>query len=205
MDQTLSGTGEEFDFIAIGDTVIDDFIRIDKASMIRTENPEGMVDDELCFPSGAKIPYEFHAILAGVGNAANAAVSASRLGLKTALIADVGDEERGQDVLKELRKNNVDTTYVKVNAGKITNFHYVLWHGAERTILIKHEEYAYTMPDVGSPKWLYFSSVSDNSLPYHIEVAEYLKSHPQTKLAFQPGTFQIKLGKEKLKDILPVI
>ena len=201
MDQTLSGTGEEFDFIAIGDTVIDDFIRINKASMIRTENPEGMVDDELCFPSGAKIPYEFHAILAGVGNAANAAVSASRLGLKAALIADVGDEERGQDVLNELKKNNVDTTYVKVNAGKITNFHYVLWHGAERTILIKHEEYAYKMPDVGSPKWLYFSSVGDNSLPYHEEIAEYLKSHPLTKLAFQPGTFQIKLGTEALKDL----
>ena len=57
------------------------------------------------------------------------------------------------------------------------------------------------MPDVGSPKWLYFSSVGDNSLPYHVEVAEYLKAHPTTKLAFQPGTFQIKLGKEALKDL----
>jgi ribokinase len=28
-----------------------------------------------------------------------------------------------------------------------------------------------------------------------------LKNNPETKLAFQPGTFQIKLGAEKLKDI----
>jgi 2-dehydro-3-deoxygluconokinase len=28
-----------------------------------------------------------------------------------------------------------------------------------------------------------------------------LKAHPETKLAFQPGTFQISLGKEKLKDL----
>jgi ribokinase len=30
---------------------------------------------------------------------------------------------------------------------------------------------------------------------------EYLKNNPETKLAFQPGTFQIKLGAEKLKEI----
>lgn len=193
---------QEFDFIAIGDTVIDDFIRINQASIIRSENPEGVVDEELCFANGAKIPYDFHTILSGVGNAANAAVSGARLGLRSALIADVGDDaERGESVLTELKKNGVDTSFVKVNAGKITNFHYVLWHGAERTILIKHEEYAYKMPEVGSPKWLYFSSVGDNSLPYHMEIAEYLKSHPTTKLAFQPGTFQIKLGTEALKDL----
>lgn len=193
---------QEFDFIAIGDTVIDDFIRINQASIIRSENPDGVIDEELCFSNGAKIPYDFHTILSGVGNAANAAVSAARLGLRSALVADVGDDgERGASVLTELKKNGVDTSFVKVNAGKITNFHYVLWHGAERTILIKHEEYAYKMTEVGSPKWLYFSSVGDNSLPYHLEIAKYLKSHPETKLAFQPGTFQIKLGKEALKDL----
>ena len=112
----------EYDFIAIGDTVIDDFIRIDKASMIRTENPEGMVDDELCFPSGAKIPYEFHAILAGVGNAANAAVSASRLGLKTAFVSDVGDEERGQDVLSALKKKNISVRAYRSLSASLPSF-----------------------------------------------------------------------------------
>ena len=65
---------QEFDFIAIGDTVIDDFIRIQQASIMRSENPDGMVDEELCFVNGAKIPYDFHTVIAGVGNAANAAV-----------------------------------------------------------------------------------------------------------------------------------
>ena len=192
---------QEFDFVAIGDTVIDDFIRIQQASVVRSENPEGVVDEELCFVNGAKIPYDFHVILAGVGNAANAAVSASRLGLKAALVADVGGDERGIDVTKELTKNNVATTFVKTHKDQLTNFHYVLWHNAERTILIKHETYAYKLPEVGNPKWLYFSSVGDNSLPYHQEIAEYLKAHPTIKLAFQPGTFQIKLGKEALKDL----
>jgi ribokinase len=192
---------QEFDFVAIGDTVIDDFIRISQASVMRTESAEGVVDEELCFVNGAKIPYDFHVILAGVGNAANAAVSASRLGLKAALVADVGGDDRGVAVTDELKKNNVSTNFVKTHSDKLTNFHYVLWHNAERTILIKHETYDYKLPEVGNPKWLYFSSVGDNSLPYHLEIAEYLKAHPTVKLAFQPGTFQIKLGKEALKDL----
>lgn len=48
---------------------------------------------------------------------------------------------------------------------------------------------------------MYLSSLASNSLPYHMEIAEYLKKHPETKLAFQPGTFQISLGTEKLRDI----
>lgn len=57
------------------------------------------------------------------------------------------------------------------------------------------------MPDVGSPKWMYFSSVGENSMDFHHAVAKYAKDHEETKLAFQPGTFQIKLGAEKLKDL----
>ena len=90
---------------------------------------------------------------------------------------------------------------MRVHEGLLSNYHYVLWYRAERTILIKHEEYPYALPDVGSPKWLYFSSVGQNSLDYHKQVGEYIKSHPETKLAFQPGTFQIKLGTEALRDI----
>ena len=92
--------------------------------------------------------------------------------------------------------------FVRTHAGMPSNYHYVLMHGAERTILIKHQKYPYKLPsDMGTPKWLYFSSVGDDSLPYHQEIAEYLTTHPTVKLAFQPGTFQIKLGKEALKDL----
>ena len=191
----------EYDFIAIGDTVTDAFIRIQQASVMRIENGDGAVEEELCFVNGAKIPYEFAKVLAGVGNAANAAVSASRLGLKTGFVSDVGGDEQGKEILEALKTNNIDTTFVRTHEGKSSNYHYVLWHNAERTILIKHETYPYALPEMGNPRWLYFSSVSDNSLPYHVEVAAYLKAHPGVKLAFQPGSFQIKLGKDALKDL----
>jgi 2-dehydro-3-deoxygluconokinase len=143
-------------------------------------------------------------VLAGVGNSANAAVSATRLGLKTAFISDVGKDKQGEEIIDTLKGQGVDTRFVRVHEGKVSNYHYVLWFGAERTILIKHEAYAYALPaeiETREPKWLYFSSVGENSIDYHDAIADYLERHPNVKLAFQPGTFQIKLGAERLKKL----
>ncbi len=192
----------EYDFIAVGDTVTDAFISLKQASVIRSENPEGVVDEELCFTNGAKVPYDSVQVIAAVGNSANAAVSAVRLGLKAGFIADVGSDEHGKEILATLEKQGVDTKFVRTHEGMASNYHYVLMHGAERTILIKHQPYPYKLPaDIGEPKWLYFSSVGEDSVAYHHEIASYLAAHPNVKLAFQPGTFQIKMGKETLKDL----
>ena len=83
-----------------------------------------------------------------------------------------------------------------------SNYHYVLWYNDDRTILVKHEEYPYRFPNmIPAPRWMYLSSLADHSLPYHGEIETYLAAHPETKLAFQPGTFQIKLGSEKLQGL----
>ena len=197
MDQSQ----QEFDFIAIGDTVTDAFIRIKQASVYTIANADGTIEEELCLVNGTKIPYEFAKVLAGVGNAANAAVAASRLGLKTGLVTDIGGDENGKDILAALVEKGVDTSFIRTHNDKTSNYHYVLWHNAERTILIKHEEYPYALPSIGKPRWLYFSSVGDHSLPYHEAIAAYLRANPEIKLAFQPGTYQIKLGKDALKEL----
>ena len=193
---------EPFDFVAVGDTVTDAFIRIKQASVYRVEDPDGNADEELCFLNGAKIPYEEATVIPGVGNSANAAVAAARLGLKSGFVADVGSDEHGKEIIETLTKQGVDPRFIRTHEGMVSNYHYVLMHNAERTILIKHEAYPYHLPaDIGSPKWLYFSSVGEDSLPYHQEIGEYLAAHPEVKLAFQPGTFQIKMGTEALKTI----
>lgn len=190
---------ENFDFVAIGDTTTDAFIRIKQASVYYDDHDH---EQKLCLTNGAKIPFESVTVVAAVGNSANAAVSAARLGLRSALVSDVGNDEHGKEDIETFKANGVATDFVKINDGKVTNYHYVLWYKAERTILIKHETFPYKLPtDIGTPTWLYFSSVGENSLEYHQEIAEYLKTHPEVKLAFQPGTFQIKLGVEKLKDL----
>ena len=59
----------DIDFLAIGDTVIDAFIRLKDASVncdIDNENCK------LCMNFGDKLPYEFVEVLYAVGNSANA-------------------------------------------------------------------------------------------------------------------------------------
>jgi len=81
-----------------------------------------------------------------VGNSANAAVAAARFGLKSALLAHIGKDLQGAACVEELKKNNVQTQYIFTNEGFSTNYHYVLWYGVERTILVKHAAFPVSMP-----------------------------------------------------------
>ncbi len=187
------------DILAIGDIVTDAFIRLTQAEV---QDSIDHKSKELCVTFGDKVPYEFVKVVQGVGNSANAAVSAARLGLASALVADVGEDLEGNGCIKALTDSNVMTDFVKTNKGFVTNYHYVLWYDVERTILVKHQEYPYSFPVLkNAPKWIYLSSLGSHSLPYHKEIEKYLLEHPDIKLAFQPGTFQIKFGIEPLKNI----
>lgn len=189
---------EKIDFLAIGDIVIDAFIRLKDAHVHCKIDTDAC---ELCLRFGDKVPYESVTIVPAVGNSPNAAVSASRLGLKVGLLANIGDDRHGNECLESLKKDHVSTEHIQIEKGKPTNYHYVLWYDVDRTILIKHTEFEYKLPQLPDVEWIYLSSLAEHSLPFHTEIAEYLQNHPKTKLAFQPGTFQIKFGKEVLKDI----
>lgn len=187
------------DFIAIGDTVVDEFIKLKEAHVSCDVNHE---DCTISMKWGDKIPYESSEMIYAVGNAANAAVAAARLGLSSAFVSNVGKDRFGEEILATLKKEGVDTAYIGVHEGIPTNHHYVLMYEAERTILIRHEAYPNRIPEgFAAPKWIYLSSLSEHTEAYHDEIASWIKEHPETKLAFQPGTFQIRMGKEKLASL----
>jgi len=189
---------KDFDFVAIGDMVVDAFIKLEHAKEVCNANTGKC---ELCISYPDKVPYEFMVECPAVGNSSNAAVSAARLGLKSALIANIGDDHDGEKCIESLKKDGVDPEFVKVNSGMKTNYHYVLWYQKDRTILIKHENYPEIMPDIGSPKWLYLSSMGEKTLAFHGEIEKYLDAHPDIKLVFQPGTFQMEFGTEALAGL----
>jgi ribokinase len=190
---------EEYDFVSIGDITTDEFIELRTDRAVVNKDLTGR--DVLSMYFGDKLEFIGAVNVPAVGNSPNAAVSATRLGLRTGLVTDIGDDEGGTEILDWLKNEDVDTAFVDVQAGKETNHHYVLRYGPERTILIKHENYEYKVPDMGSPKYVYLSSVGEDSLQYHHDIATYVKEHPETKLSFQPGSFQIQLGSETLKDV----
>lgn len=195
---------EQYDFVAVGDITIDAFIQLSEKDA-KVEKDEKTGRKRLSMSFGDKLPYQDVKVVNAVGNSPNASVSAHRLGLKAALVTNLGHDRNGKDCLDTLRTEGVHTDFVKVHERKQTNYHYVLRYGAERTILIKHEAYPYVLPDFGTPpRYLYLSSVGENGASFHHDIARYIETHKETKLVFQPGTFQIRLGKEALKDLYAV-
>jgi ribokinase len=187
------------DVLSIGDVVTDAFIKLFEDRAVSYKNEDGKW---LAMPFGTKVPFDRAEVLEGVGNAANASVSFARLGLKSGLVSNVGGDAHGRDIITSLNAKDIDTRFVHINPGKVSNYHYVLWYKEERTILIKHEEYNYKWPrfrENDEPRWVYFSSISKNAIDkYHDHVSDWLDENPEIKLAFQPGTYQLEAGVERM-------
>lgn len=187
------------DFVAVGDTTVDEFIFLKDARVTCD------INDENCTISmrwGDKIPFEKSELVPGVGNAANAAVAAARLGLSSGFVTNIGTDRYGDEIIGACEREGLATTFVARHEGAATNHHYVLSYESERTILIRHEAYPYRFPmELPPPKTLYFSSIAPGTETYHDDVADYLEAHPEIFFAFQPGTFQMSMGKERLRRL----
>ena len=191
------------DILAIGDIAVDSFIKLRNAKLHCRVND---ADCEICMPFGAKIPYEFNTIVCASGGAANAAIAAARLGLRTSLVSNLGADLYGTESLSKLQKEKVNVRYVTKHADKQTNCSYVLWYEDDRTILVNHTEYTHNFdmlnPKHGkAPKWIYLTSLSAHASLYEQILTHYLDGRTEVKLAFQPGTSQIERGAEELHEI----
>jgi len=195
---------QPIDFLAIGDVFIDTIIELDPEEATVSCN----VDNANCTLSmkfGDKLPYKNATAVVGVGNAGNAAVAGARLGLGSALLTITGKDDDGEKIWKKLGNENVIPLFMRKDEFLPSNNAYVLQYGPERTILVKQAEYPYTVPtellESNTPSWIYFTSIAKNTLEFHHDIATWAKEHPGVKLAFQPGTFQMQLGKDALKDV----
>ncbi|MEJ0073562.1 MAG: hypothetical protein WDN27_05850 [Candidatus Saccharibacteria bacterium] len=83
--------------LSVGDIVTDVFIKL------LDDEAHTYVDDKgvktLAMQFGTKLPFDHTEILEAVGNAANAAVSFSRLGLSTAFETYVGGDQTGRNMI----------------------------------------------------------------------------------------------------------
>ncbi|HEV7951970.1 MAG TPA: carbohydrate kinase family protein [Candidatus Saccharimonadales bacterium] len=186
--------------LAIGDIFTDAFIKLREDKARIDTDPDG--SKRLSLPFGSKPPYDSVEIVQAVGPSPNAAVAFSRLGLNAGLMAFLGDDQPGKDSLQYLSQEGVDTSTMMAHEGMKSNYYYVLRYGADRTILVKNEEYDYSwIAPEKTPDWIYLSLISEASWQLHEDLLAYLNEHPDTKFAFQPGTFHFEWGAEKLAKI----
>lgn len=189
----------KLDLISIGDASIDVFITPTESEAFCTIDTEECL---ICFSYGDKIPVKTMEFSVG-GNAANNAVGSTRLGLKASLVLTLGDDSIGNQIVESLRKDGVDLTYVIQQPSTRSNYSTVINYQGERTILSYHAPRSYEFPvQLPAVPWVYLTSMGESFQPFYNHLTDWLKRNPQTKLAYNPGSWQFKLGLEAISEML---
>lgn len=186
-----------FDLITIGDSLVDIFLSIDDR-----EQGISVAKDHVSFHLGDKIVVKESQQMVG-GNAANVAVGSKRLGLKTAIISEIGDDLHGHAIEQQLKKERVNTSLIQKKSGEKTRYSIVLNTTQERTILSYHPERKYTMPTIPKTRAIYYTSMGKGFDRTHEQLYTYLKKNKKTYLFANPGTFQTFQAKSLTKKIFP--
>ncbi len=189
----------KFNLITIGDATIDTFIRIHDASVECDINHE---ECKICVQYGDKIPVDSisHSV---AGNAANTAIGAATLGLKTAIYVNLGEDEEGRIIKRTIEQRGVDSRYVNIVSGKSSNLSVILTFQGERTAFVYHQPWFYHLPNLDKTDWIYFTSTAETFTNSNIvdEICHYV-DNTGAKLAFSPGTFQIKANIKRYPKLL---
>lgn len=157
----------------------------------------------LCFEYGAKIGIQ-KAFFTFGGGAANTAVVFSRLGLKTATILRVGDDEDGWAVIQNLQRNKVETKFVQIDKKDKTGFSFIVTFGPtkEHTAFLyrgANDNLQLTINNLQlTTKWFYVASLSGEEWRKVMNAIIATKS----RLAWNPGARQLAAGLAGLKKYL---
>lgn len=189
------------DILSIGDATLDTFVKINDASVMCTLEKEMCM---LCLNYADKIPI-VRLDQKVAGNAANVAVGTSRLGLKAGLYSVIGNDDTGKKILRTMKREQVSLKYIKLDKGKPSNYSVVLNYKGERTILVYHHPRTYKLPSLEPVRWIYYTSVAAGYEKLESEIVRFIKKRcPTARLAFNPGTHQLRKGLANMRDVLRI-
>jgi len=187
-----------FDVVTVGGATVDLFLLIDSS------NPHFKFDSEtkeLSIRLGDKVVFNNADFTIG-GNAANVAVGLKRLGLSTAIMAEIGNDEFSEKIINALKKEGVNGTLLKRGI-KPTSFSIILNYKEDRTIFTEKpvKEHDFSFENL-STKWIYLTSLGDKWQDAFKKVSEFVQKG-DTKLMFNPGGTQLDMGLSSFSYVLP--
>lgn len=195
---------KNFDIITIGGAMRDIFFSTKEGKVLLNQK-DPLCRHMIAFELGAKVYVDIVNFESG-GGANNTATGFSLLGLKTALIARVGDDREGDSLIKGAQKHGIDTNFIERDKKVSTGFTFILSvQGIKRAQTI----FAYRgtsdilkMPSLNfKTKWIYVSSLSCPNWPDILDRAFSLKKLG-VKFAWNPANVQLKAGAKKLSSWL---
>ncbi len=187
------------DLLSVGDVNLDAFIEPSESESLCDLNTKECL---IAFSYGDKIPVKNLEFCMG-GNAANNAVGTKRLGVNSGVVLTLGDDSTGLQIIEKFRSENVDLTYVVQQPATLSNFNTVVTYSGERTIFTYHAPRSYEFP-VQLPKvpWIYLTSMGESYRPFYNHITEWLVKNPDVKLAFNPGSWQLRGGIKEIGNVM---
>jgi len=187
-----------FDVVAVGNATLDIFLWVQETNKHFRLNEE---TKELCIKAGDKALVDNAYLMTG-GNAANVSVGLSRMGFKTAIIAEIGEDEFAQKIINSLAGEGVSEAFLQKTHNKSSSFSVIINYKSERTIFAEtvEKEQNFSFENI-SAKWLYLTALSEKWEETYKKALEFAKNN-NIKLAFNPGTLQLDSGLEFIEDII---
>ena len=186
------------DLLSIGDANLDAFVVPSESESLCD------IDTKKCliaFSYGDKIPVKNLEFAVG-GNAANNAVGTKRLGVNSGAILTLGDDSTGTQIIEKLKSENVDLTFCIQQPATLSNFNTVVTYSGERTIFTYHAPRSYEYPtQLPKTPWVYLTSMGESYRPFYTHITEWLVKNPETKLVFNPGTWQLRGGVKEIGNV----
>ncbi len=199
---------KKFDIATIGGAVQDITFYTSEAKVLPNPKKDPTCLKLIGFEYGAKLKID-EANFSFGGGAQNAAVAFSRLGFKVAAIVAIGADGTGDNIIKNLKNNRVNTKFVQIKKDLGTGFSFVLtdrktsehvvfsYRGASSQLNVDE-----AVLKIISSKWVYVTSLSSNWEKNVLDQVLACKEKIGFKAAWNPGKRQIDAGYGKLKKYL---
>ena len=195
-----------YDVITFGSSTRDVFVKVKDGGFKVIEESDFVTNKGICYPLGSKVEVE-ELIFSPGGGGVNSAATFARQGLNTAAIGVLCDDIGGNEILKFLKNEGVDTKmFIVSEGGSGTAYSLVLFSSSgERTILTykgegkNFDENKIKWDEVES-KWFYVDSLGGN-LDLLAKIVEVAKKKG-IKVAINPGGKTLEHGLDALKPYL---
>jgi len=187
----------KYDVLSLGPARMDCFVMLPDEEVVEICS----IDQKNCLIQlgfGEKIAVRSMEFAIG-GNAGNNAVGLTRLGLATAIIGAVGDGWTDKQAIEILQKEGVETKYIEIKPGQ-KGFGVIINYQGERTILSYYSQSICDWPTDPELEagWVYLTSMGEGYEEFYRQAVEWAGTHG-AKIAFNPGTRQLKAGLEPLQ------
>jgi ribokinase len=186
--------------ICVGSTGKDIFFPTNDGKIIET--PEDLESQrKIAFELGSKIRIKDRFESLG-GCAANVAIGLARLGVEASCVSNVGDDSIGEWAIEELKKNNVETNFIKIEEGKKSDFSAIVVdeNSADRVIFTNKNssgELNLGKEIVQQAEWFFVSDVHGDWQKQVAAVIDLAKNENK-KIAFNPREVYIKENPEEI-------